>query len=112
MGHIINHDTVPKVCTLVHIHAGSTTVRHRFVREDEVAETQDQLLLHWSAKETAFKILNRNKVDFLKHLRVLPFDMADEGSFVLQEYKTNDEEQLTVHYKVFPDFVLTYSIQS
>ena len=87
-------------------------VRHRFVREDEVAETQDQLLLHWSAKETAFKILNRNKVDFLKHLRVLPFDMADEGSFVLQEYKTNDEEQLTVHYKVFPDFVLTYSIQS
>ena len=37
-------------------------VRHRFVREDEVAETQDQLLLHWSAKETAFKILNRKRI--------------------------------------------------
>ena len=30
-------------------------VRNRFVRDDEVADTLEQLLLHWSAKETAFK---------------------------------------------------------
>lgn len=87
-------------------------VRHKFIRDDEDAETLEKLLLHWSAKETAFKILNRSKVDFKKHLRVLPFEQQEEGEFTLQEFKTNDEEQLMIYYKVFPDFVLTYSIQS
>ena len=85
-------------------------VRNRFVRDDEVADTLEQLLLHWSAKETAFKILNRNKVDFLKHLRIEPFELQEEGDFILQEFKTNDEERMTIHYKLFPDFVLTYSL--
>ena len=85
-------------------------VRNRFVRDDEVADTLEQLLLHWSAKETAFKILNRNKVDFLKHLRIEPFELQEEGDFTLQEFKTNDEERMTIHYKLFPDFVLTYSL--
>ena len=84
-------------------------VRNRFVRDDEVADTLEQLLLHWSAKETAFKILNRNKVDFLKHLRIEPFELQEEGDFILQEFKTNDEERMTIHYKLFPDCVLTYS---
>ena len=85
-------------------------VRHKFVRDDEEADTLVKLLLHWSAKETAFKILNRNNVDFLKHLRVLPFQLdGDEGRFQLQETKTDDEQLMNIDYKVFPDFVLTYS---
>ena len=90
--------------------AKAERVRHKFIRDDEEADTQVKLLLHWSAKETAFKILNRNNVDFLKHLRVMPFELtADEGRFLLQETKTDDEQLLNIDYKVFPDFVLTYS---
>ena len=86
-------------------------VKSRFVREDERAETLDQMLLHWSAKETAFKMLNRDKVDFLKHFHIQPFDIdeTEEGQFLLQETKTNDERLFQIHYKIFPDFVLTYS---
>ena len=86
-------------------------VKSRFVREDERAETLDQMLLHWSAKETAFKMLNRDKVDFLKHFHIEPFDIdeTEEGQFLLQETKTNDERLFQIHYKIFPDFVLTYS---
>ena len=84
-------------------------VRHKFIRNDEQADTLVSLLLHWSAKETAFKILNRNKVDFQKHLRVQPFTQEDEGRFQLQEYKTDDEQVLDIDYKVFDDFVLTYA---
>lgn len=84
-------------------------VRHKFIREDEEADTLTKLLLHWSAKETAYKILNRNNVDFLKHLRVLPFELQDEGCFQLQQTKTDDDELMNIDYKVFPDFVLTYS---
>ena len=41
-------------------------VKSRFVRDDEQADTLVAMLLHWSAKETAFKVLHRTKVDFLK----------------------------------------------
>ena len=84
-------------------------VRERFVREDEQAQNINQLLLHWSAKETAFKMLHRRKVDFLKHFKVLPFKEEQEGTFQLQEFKTDDEQVVNVNYKIFPDFVLTYS---
>ncbi len=84
-------------------------VKSRFVREDEEAETLTKMLLHWSAKETAFKILQRNNVDFVKHLQVQPFDEAEEGVFQLEESRTGDKLTLEISYKVFPEFVLTYS---
>ena len=86
-------------------------IKKRFVNDDERAETVVQLLLHWSAKETAFKLLHENKVDFLKHLHIEPFEMdeSQEGTFTLRETRTDDELSLRVHYKVFPDFVLTYA---
>lgn len=86
-------------------------IKKRFVNDDERAETVVQLLLHWSAKETAFKLLHENKVDFLKHLHITPFEMDErqEGTFTLRETRTDDEQTLCIHYKVFPDFVLTYA---
>lgn len=85
-------------------------VASRFIRDDEQAESTTELLLHWSAKETAFKMLHRRKVDFLKHLKVTPFEAGEEGVFQLQELKTDDEQTFDINYKVFPDFVLTYSL--
>ena len=50
----------------------------RFVREDESVSVKagDEiyaLLLHWSAKETMFKLMNQSDVDFLDILHILPF---------------------------------------
>ena len=85
-------------------------VKSRFVRSDEEASTIQTQLLHWSGKETAFKMLHRRKVDFLKHLRILPFVESEEGVFQLQESRTDDNQLFDIHYKVFSDFVLTYSV--
>ncbi len=85
-------------------------VKSRFLREDEEANSLNKLLLHWSAKETAFKMMHRRKVDFIKHLKVHPFDEREEGLFSLQEFRTDEEEIFNIQYKVFPEFVLTYSI--
>lgn len=85
-------------------------VRERFVRDDEQADGIIPLLLHWSAKETAFKVLHRERVDFKRHLRVLPFEAKEEGRFTLLETRTDEEARMTMHYRVFPEFVLTYSL--
>lgn len=84
-------------------------VKSRFIRDDEQADNITMLLLHWSGKETAFKVLHRTKVDFLKHLHVQPFVEQEEGMFLLHETRTDEEQTIPINYKVFPEFVLTYS---
>lgn len=84
-------------------------VKKKFIREDEEPEDNTQLLIHWCAKETAFKMLHRRKVDFIKHLKLTPFKTQEEGMCKLQEFKTDDEQILDINYKIFPEFILTYS---
>lgn len=83
-------------------------VRDRFIRNDEKADTLTSLLLQWSAKEAAFKILSAEGVDFIRHLRISPFTEADEGRFTITESKTEENHRMDVMYKIYHDFVLTF----
>ena len=84
-------------------------VRQRFMREDEYADSIVGMLLHWSAKETAYKYMQRPDVDFLRDLRVEPFDeMEMEGNLTLTDL--HEDISHLLYYKVFEDFVLTYEI--
>ena len=86
-------------------------VRSRFMRDDEYAETIVGMLLHWSAKETVFKVLGREGVDFQDEMKVQPFDETQyEGDFQLEDLKEDDT--YIIYYKVFDDFVLTYTKRS
>ena len=86
-------------------------VRSRFMRNDEYAETIVGMLLHWSAKETVFKVLGREGVDFQDEMKVQPFDETQyEGDFQLEDLKEDDT--YIIYYKVFDDFVLTYTKRS
>lgn len=87
-------------------------VARKFMREDEEASAFRgtdiwSLLLHWSAKEAVFKCLNASEVDFRRHMRMLPFVVCEEGSFSAEEYRTAERRRFAIHYRLFPDFVLT-----
>lgn len=89
-------------------------VSSRFMRTDEQAAYYKGtdtwgLLLHWSAKETLFKCMNSDGVDFCEHLRIFPFDVSSEGTFEAVEYRTAACRRFLVHYCLYTDFVLTYS---
>jgi 4'-phosphopantetheinyl transferase len=80
--------------------------------EKTIEETDGRLwwdLLHWCAKETAFKCLFCDEVDFREHLQVLPFAVAPSGSFVLLETRTARRIHFTIFYEIHPDFALTYT---
>ena len=68
------------------------------------------MLLHWSAKETLFKLMNQEEVDFKRHLRILPFRLRPEGCFTGTECRTSESRSYEVHYQLHPDFVCTWSI--
>ena len=89
-------------------------VASRFVREDERVsiEASDEvyaLLLHWSAKETMFKLMEDEAVDFIKHLRILPFEPQESGKFEAYEKRSGQDRNFLIHYDTHPDYVLTYA---
>lgn len=91
-------------------------VSSRFIRPDEeyTMTKGDEiyaLLLHWSAKETLFKLMGTAEVDFIKHLHILPFVPAEEGTFNAREYRTEQQSCYLVHYFTHPDYVLTWAVK-
>ena len=89
-------------------------VASRFIRDDERVsiEAGDEvyaLLLHWSAKETMFKLMEDEAVDFVKHLHVLPFVPKDSGTFEAYEYRSGRDRKFLIHYDTHPDYVLTFA---
>ena len=89
-------------------------VASRFIRNDEkvsIASGNEVygLLLHWSAKETMFKLMEEEAVDFTEHLHVLPFQLQESGVFEAREYRSGKEQAFMIHYDTHSDYVLTYS---
>lgn len=89
-------------------------IRSRFMTPEEEANIDkkhetDHLLLHWCAKETLFKMIGQEEVDFCKHLHVCPFSYAKEGTFTVIETRTPSESTCQLDYLVTPDFVLTWN---
>lgn len=89
-------------------------IRSRFMTPEEEANINkehatEHLLVYWCAKETLFKMLGRDEVDFCKHLHVCPFPYAQEGRFTVYESRTPLKSAYTLNYLVTPDFVLTWN---
>ena len=86
----------------------------RFVREDERISVQNgdeiyALLLHWSAKETLFKLMEQADVDFLDHLQIFPFYPDVSGEMSAMEYRTEKRQAFRIVYDTHPDYVLTFA---
>jgi len=88
-------------------------VRSRFMHPKEESQLSGQkgeestlLLLHWCAKESLFKAIPDEGVDFLSELRILHFSApAEKGSFKARALRNNINFQ--VDYRIEKDFVLT-----
>ena len=50
-------------------------------------------------------------MDFIRHLRIFPFSLSEEGEFEAREYRTGRQERYRVRYVTHPDFVLTWIIK-
>ncbi|MGL4852260.1 MAG: 4'-phosphopantetheinyl transferase family protein [Phocaeicola sp.] len=88
-------------------------IAKRFIRADEecnlpVVDRTKALLIYWSAKETVFKLLDEEGVDWRNHMQVHPFQLQREGSFELSEHKTSKNNKFRIRYYTHPEFVLTW----
>ena len=89
-------------------------IKDRFLSEKEAQSISADneivhLLLLWSAKESVFKILDTENVDFQSQIHNSPFKpiVGEWGSFEAQETRTEKQQIFSVHYFVAEDYVLT-----
>ena len=88
-------------------------IRSRFMNEEEEKNLSEEkelvhLLLHWSAKESLYKLLDDEKAEFKTQFIIDSFEpkLNEWSKFKAQA----NNETLTVHYFVHEDYVLTYIV--
>lgn len=89
-------------------------IASKFISPEEFVDKSQELIhqtLIWSAKETMFKLIDENEIDFRRHLHIHPFIPQHKGIITALETKTPGRESFQIHYEVFPDCVLTWVIQ-
>jgi phosphopantetheinyl transferase (holo-ACP synthase) len=67
-------------------------------------------LLHWSAKETVYKILDRPGIDFAKEMFICPF-LASDGMLKAEASVDGRIELFEISFEVSENYVLTYSLK-
>lgn len=92
-------------------------VKNHILNDKEQAEGLYELLLHWSGKEVAFKLIDKEGIDFCKHLTVKDLYCraseacpVSDGSFQLDFHlRTKERGCIRMTFETTPDFVLVYA---
>jgi phosphopantetheinyl transferase len=91
-------------------------VASRFMHPMEVASPYNGsdiggLLLHWSGKETVYKMVGHSAVDFRENIHIRPFMTRRRGDFIADvTVETGEWKPLPVSYQIEPDYVLTWCV--
>lgn len=88
-------------------------IQSRFISDLEYIDPQNEtlhLLLHWSAKETMYKALSREKIDLKNNFHIKKFIPQKQGTFEASETFTEDNLNFRIHYIVTDDYVVTYTL--
>jgi 4'-phosphopantetheinyl transferase EntD len=91
-------------------------VKDRFISDSEEQNLSHNnkevhLLLHWSAKESMFKALDEQNVEFKTCLHINPFEpvMSTLSSFTSYETRTENRYSFLINYIVESGYVLTFT---
>ena len=75
----------------------------------------DVATLLWSSKESMFKILGIESVDFARHLSISPFrytpSSGEARCFEAEEFRSGQNRHFRIYYICLPDFVLTLAVE-
>ncbi|GHT22856.1 siderophore biosynthesis protein [Bacteroidia bacterium] len=111
---VIACPTHPVAVDIEYISPRVEKIRHRFMSAEEeknlsAAQPLLHLLLHWSAKETLFKLLDAPDIEFQSQLHIHPFEPVLNAWATLSAHETytNEQRKFTVQYLVADEFVLT-----
>lgn len=83
-------------------------IKHKFMRNDENASSYLELLMHWCAKETMYKMFAEDNLSFNK-MQLLSID-GNDTSGIITAKNISRNINLLVNYRMFDSFLLTFAI--
>jgi 4'-phosphopantetheinyl transferase EntD len=83
-----------------------TRVTDRFLRPDEKKGSLFCQLVSWSAKETVYKLLSEEHLQYFE-MRIKPFTESARGRVEVEDLK--EPKSVMVDFEINDDFVLTYA---
>ncbi|MBR2238710.1 MAG: 4'-phosphopantetheinyl transferase superfamily protein [Prevotella sp.] len=81
-------------------------IASHYIRPDEMAETTEQMLVLWCAKETLYKLHSDDNLAYFDMRAVAP---PDGNELKLENMKRS--KQVTVHVILAPDYILTWAVE-
>ena len=92
-------------------------IKSRFLSEDEFnllgkKPTTNELLVCWSAKETAFKMTEQKAADLQRDIHIVDFKQSPNnncGTLAVRESLTSQSSVFQIDYMITPAFVVTRS---
>jgi len=81
-------------------------IASHYIRPDEMADTTEQMLVLWCAKETLYKLHSDDNLAYFDMRTVAP---PDGNELKLENMKRS--KQVTVHVIPAPDYILTWAIE-
>lgn len=86
-------------------------VADKFLRKDEIAESEIERLVCWCAKETLYKLHSTDKLSFheMKINELPDLNSCKKGSFIIENIKRG--QCVDVNYVCNDMFVLTYAVE-
>ena len=110
------HPTKEVGIDIEHVSPRVMKIQQRFLSPNEIISLTPgyemlQTLILWSAKESVFKALGEEGVDFREQLVSIPFEFQGNGMLALQELRTPQQYLFSVPYFTNEDFVLTLTVK-
>jgi phosphopantetheinyl transferase len=108
---ILSEETAPGI-DIEYCSPRAWKLKERFLSVDELkfVETDNIATSVWCAKETVFKALKQENMDFIRHLTVVAFSGTENtGVLKIREQKTGTGEIFTINYSVTDRYILTWT---
>jgi phosphopantetheinyl transferase len=92
-------------------------VKNKFLSEDELnfidkSIEKTHLTLMWCAKETMYKIIENEIIDYITDLKIQPFLPYISGTFDAKEYCTMHSRKYTLQYRVEPNLCCVWAVEA
>jgi len=88
-------------------------IKHKFMSDLELDDINsehpdEKLHVYWGAKESLYKLYSRRKVDFIKNLKIQPFEFKNSGTIRGTIEMEHIIESHTLQYKKLENYMLVY----
>ena len=92
-------------------------IKHKFLSKEELdfvdnSLEKTHLTLLWCAKESLYKIIDVEIIDFVADLRVMPFQPHLEGEIQATETCTPQQKKYTLHYVADTEICCVWTVEN